>query len=286
MKNWLNKFIHEAREVRLTAREKRAMLSAIIGPARIPSPYSFFLAVVEHRHRLAVAAMFAAVVITSGGTSFAASGALPGEALYSIKVNINEEIQSFVAPNPTAKAKVEVSRTEKRLEEAESLSKSGKLNAKTQAIIETNLERHSNTLKASIATLADEEAAATVKEVISGLNSTIEVREAVLSDLASSSASSTGGHLDAVIEKVNKVKKEIDDIGKDVEDKDQKKKDGEKKQKEKEENDKKDSEEKNDEEKDEEDESKEDVATSSVSIIFTTTTTVVTGTATLSDIID
>lgn len=217
---WLKKFTKKAQSVKMTARDKRAMLSRILGPSGIPSPYSFFLTVMEYRHKIVVAAMCAAFVITSGGTSFAASSALPGEALYSIKVNINEEIQSFVAVTPDAKAKVGVQRTEKRLEEAETLSKSGKLDAHTQAIIEDNIERHSESIKENIADLAEDNATSTVKEVISNLNSSLEGHQVTLSNLASSTATSTSEHLDEILLKVNEVKKEIDDIGQDVEDKD------------------------------------------------------------------
>ncbi len=219
MKNrWLKKFIRKANDVKMTAHEKRAMLSRILGPSGIPSPYSFFLMVMEYRQRIVVAAVIVAFVLTSGGTSFAAASALPGEALYSIKVNVNEEIQSFVAVSADAKVKVEVKRTEKRLEEAETLSKTGKLNAETQTIIENNIEKHSETIKENIATLASENATATVKEVIDDLSSSIEAYEVTLNIIASSSvsSSSTDESIDALITKVNEVKDELEIIGDDV----------------------------------------------------------------------
>lgn len=224
--NWLKSFIKEAREVRLTAREKRAMLSRIIGASSIPSPYSFFLTIMDHRHKIAALAVMMAIVVTSGGTSFAASGALPGDVLYPIKVNINEEIQSFVAVTPNAKAKVGVMRTEKRLEEAKTLAAEGKLDDKTQAIIETNIDRHSESIKANIAA---------APEVISEFTASIEEEEpvadasmnmkamsfSVAATTTEDEVSSSGdAHLDAVIEKVNQVKREVDTIRKEIEQKD------------------------------------------------------------------
>ncbi len=214
---WLKKFIRKANDVKMTAHEKRVMLSRILGPSGIPSPYSFFLTVMEYRQRIVVAAVIVAFVLTSGGTSFAAASALPGEALYSIKVNVNEEIQSFVAVSADAKVKVEVKRAEKRLEEAETLSKTGRLNAKTQAIIEDNIEKHSETIKENIATLASENATATVKEVIEGLSNSIEAHEVALNIIASSSvSSSTDKSIDSILTVVNAVKNEIETIGADV----------------------------------------------------------------------
>jgi hypothetical protein len=219
---WMKKFIKEAREVRLTAQDKRTMLLRILGPSSIPSPYSFFLTVMEHRQKILVASFMFAFLLTSGGTSFAATGALPGEALYPIKININEGIQSLVAVSPNAKAKIEVRHTQNRLVEAEVLYKKGKLDEKTKAIIETKLEEHSEALKVNIETLVSENATATVKKVISELKTSIEEHEAVLTDLETST------EIDAVITKANEVKTEMEDIGKKV-DEDQKEKEDEKK---------------------------------------------------------
>lgn len=208
---WLKKFIRKAREIKLTAHEKRAMLSTIIGESNIPSPYSFFLTVMDHRMKFATIAIMAVFVLTSGGTSFAAGSSLPGDVLYPIKVNVNESIETFVAVSTVAKAKIGIKHTQNRLLEAETLSKSGKLDAKKQAIIETKIEEHTTELKLNIAVLASENATNTVKEVISDLRVSIEEHEAVLSTIASST------QIDALIEKVNEVKIEMEDIGKKVE---------------------------------------------------------------------
>lgn len=205
--------------MKLTVQEKRAMLSRILGPKSIPSPYSFFLTIMEYRRRVVVAGLLLAFLLTSGGTSYAATSALPGEALYSIKVNVNEGIQSLVAVTADAKAKVEVKHTQTRLAEAEELSKKGRLDAKAQAIIETKIDEHAEALKQNIATLASENATNTVKEVISDLKTSFEEHEAVLTELASSTATTSDiqdSHIDALISKVNEVKNEIDIIGKNV----------------------------------------------------------------------
>ena len=231
-KRWTKKFIKEAHEVKITAHEKRTMLSRILGPAGIPSPYSFFLTVLEYRRKIVAIAVIATFVFTSGGTSFVAASALPGDTLYSIKVNFNEEIQSIAAVSANAKVKVEVKRTEKRLEEAEALSKSGKLNAETQAIIENNIERHSETIKENIATLTSENAVETVKEVVADLATSIEahqaVAEKVLTTMSASSLTASSSisaststlnesesRIDAIVSKITEVKDELENIGED-----------------------------------------------------------------------
>lgn len=216
---WLKKFIRKASEVKLTAHDKRTMLLRILGPKSIPSPYSFFLTVMEYRRRIVVAGVLLAFLLTSGGTSYAATNALPGEPLYSIKVNVNENIQSFVAVTPDAKAKVEVKHTQTRLAEAEELSKKGRFDAEAQSIIETKIDEHTEALKLNIAELASENATDTVKKVISDLTTSFEVHEAILTELASGTTTSSDiqdSHIDALISKVNEVKSAIDIIGKNV----------------------------------------------------------------------
>lgn len=238
MKNdrWLKKYIKEGREIRLSAREKRVMLRKVMGPMSVPSPYYFLGTLVAQYHKRAIAvAMAVLIVLTSGGTSLAATGSLPGDTLYTIKVNVNEEIQNLVALTPNAKAKVAVTRTAKRLEEAETLSKQGRLTDEKKTILETNIIKHTEVIKQNIATLTSENATATVKEVIQNLESSIEMSETALTDRASSSrainASSTNTatieeeikkaaeddeNINSLLNAVKEVKEQLDVIDKDT----------------------------------------------------------------------
>ncbi len=221
MKDSLIQFIQRAREIKMTSKEKRLMIFSILGSAfgekkySITSPYSIF-GFFTHDHprkALAFAVMFL-FVIMSGGTSYAAESSLPGETLYPIKVNVNEGIDSLVALTPDAKVKVEVGHAKRRLEEAENLSKKGQLNAETQTIIETNLKKHTDSIKENLTVLASENATATVKEAISDLTVSIEAHEVTLSGISlSTTSTSTSEHIDALLSKVNEVKTEISKIG-------------------------------------------------------------------------
>jgi len=78
-----------------------------------------------------------------GGVSYAAEGAVPGDALYPIKVGINEEVRDIVALTPEAKADWESRLVERRLEEAEKLAEAtGAIPPAAQEIIEEKLEKH------------------------------------------------------------------------------------------------------------------------------------------------
>ena len=70
---------------------------------------------------LAIALLF------SGGVSFAAEGALPGDLLYPVKVGVNENVGQVLAFSTEAKAKYEAKIANKRVIEAERLVDEGKM---------------------------------------------------------------------------------------------------------------------------------------------------------------
>jgi predicted aconitase with swiveling domain len=187
---WLTKLIREAKRTKLTHTEKHYMLSAIMGAAKVPSPYYFVMPdFIRNYHRQAVAFVVVfALVLTSTGTSFAAESALPGEALYGIKVNVNEEIKSLVAFSADAKARVGVERTTKRLKEAEELSKQGKLTPEAQVIIKKNIKSHGDDIKKSLKVLASTNSTTTAQEVVTSLKESVA---SVIADNTDTEATST-----------------------------------------------------------------------------------------------
>ncbi len=88
------------------------------------------------------AALIAIMMIVGGGTSFAASGAVPGDFLYPVKIEVNENFQSAFAISNEAEAKLQVKLAEERLKEAEELAARGELTAETSAKINANLKAH------------------------------------------------------------------------------------------------------------------------------------------------
>lgn len=91
---------------------------------RIPSPFSRWqIMFISHRLKVTVAAVLV-VLFASSGVAYAAEKALPGDFLYPIKTNINENIQrAVVARTPEAKADLEVKFIDKRLKEADAIVK-------------------------------------------------------------------------------------------------------------------------------------------------------------------
>ena len=129
MNDKLAKILNKAREVKMTIEEKSLLKSNIMSHMeagafseevvhKLPkkSPYVF--------HSLFAKGMVLAVVIiviASGGVSFAANSSLPGEILYTIKVNINEKIKELTLRTPEEKIAWYQEKIAKRLSEINSI---------------------------------------------------------------------------------------------------------------------------------------------------------------------
>lgn len=83
-----------------------------------------------------------AILILTTSTSFAAGGALPGDFLYPVKINVNEKVEGYIAEKQGAKQAFEVKVALNRLKEAEQLQTEGRLDEKSKEIITTNFEQH------------------------------------------------------------------------------------------------------------------------------------------------
>src|SRR3989344_5481418 len=100
---------------------------------------------------IAIALIVAAAL--GGGTSLAAQSALPGDALWGFKVGVNERIAETVAVGEKAKADVDISHAQTRLEEAAKLAAEGRLDASAQAKIQGNFDAHARAVAERVAAL-------------------------------------------------------------------------------------------------------------------------------------
>ncbi len=83
----------------------------------------------------------------------AAEYTAPGDMLYNVKVNFNEEVRSTLTTNPYEKIEWETKRLERRIAEARLLESEGKLTEAVEAQVAEAVKQHTNTAKAQIATL-------------------------------------------------------------------------------------------------------------------------------------
>ena len=169
------------------AREKtRALLSEYVKmrPVRGADPLPL-VSVPANRFSLffmrhSVPAFAAVIVLIGGGTAAAAEGALPGDILYPVKVHVNEEMRATLTVSPKAKADWQVSRAERRLEEAATLALSGKLDDATRAELDTNLDAHVESASENRKQLEDKNDASDASEVDTNIQAVLIARENIL----------------------------------------------------------------------------------------------------------
>ncbi len=93
------------------------------------------------------------VLILGGGVSFAAEKAVPGDALYSIKTGVNENVRGAFTVGSESEANWEARLTERRLEEAGKLEAEGKLDADVEAKLASDVDTHFSKAEKEIADL-------------------------------------------------------------------------------------------------------------------------------------
>ncbi len=124
-----------------------------------------------------------AALMIGGGVSLAAENALPGDALYSMKLNVNEEVMTFFAFSGEAKAKAEVKKAERRLEEAVQLALESRLDAQASASVEANFEKSAQKAEERIERLEGKGNAKAALEVSSDLEAALKAHSQIFGQL-------------------------------------------------------------------------------------------------------
>lgn len=132
---------------------------------------------------MSVYAVIAIVALLGGGTSFGAEAALPGDALYPVKVSVNENVRAAFTFGAEAKANWEIRRAERRLEETATLSAEGRLDAESRARIEENFQAHADRVEARIAEMEAKGNVKSAAEVASRFETSLRVHQAILAKL-------------------------------------------------------------------------------------------------------
>ena len=102
-------------------------------------PMGFFESLLK---RYAPAALGLTLIAGSTGVAYAAERAMPGEPLYAVKVNFNEEVVGAFTLGEKAKTDWEVRRAERRLEEAGRLARQGILTSEIQEQVVAKFAEH------------------------------------------------------------------------------------------------------------------------------------------------
>lgn len=130
-----------------------------------------------------------------GGVGVAAGQSEPTDALYPVKVNVNERLGTAFSFGAEARAERELTLADRRLFEAETLAASGTLDAEARTRIEENFRLHAERTQEIIRELeakGETEAAATVS---ADFRNTLSVRadalESILAATTNTSATTS-----------------------------------------------------------------------------------------------
>jgi len=206
MEEFLKKLAKKHRSISLSDRERTDMrlnLGVFIDehPARAPflvRTYSYFSSVqriLSSRHALTgyrLVAMSLVIVLVAGvGTTYAAVNALPGDPLYSIKINVAEPVEHVLTASGESQAQWDVTLANRRLEEAEKLAAAGTLTARNAQIVQTQLAAVTQNLNANVAVVPS--ATASTSAATSGSTQIAAIAQA--SDAQSDLEASLSAHV-------------------------------------------------------------------------------------------
>ena len=198
MNNFFTELKNSARANKLSQSEKQAMrvrlynyleqnpMGTFAAPAALARPVRSTFFFFSPRYMVPLA--FILIIGLGSGTAFAAQGALPGDTLYPVKINVNEAVQTALATSPTAKAEVQAQLATTRLEEAETLAATGKLDANATAALASNFTAHAKAAQA-VTQIIESSDPGTAAQLGADFNSTLAAHGAILTQIGDDSKS-------------------------------------------------------------------------------------------------
>lgn len=200
MKNPTDHISNHAASIRLTAEEREHMKTHLLAhmrahPLPTPSPFLGMLSPIQSSALRPYAFALILLLAVGGTTAFAAEGALPGDALYGVKVAVVEPALGAFQLSDEAKASWRVHLLDRRLSEASELATKERLGGETADALSAEIASAAEDASAHINTL-DKKNPGRGRQLSAELEATIEVHAPALLRLdaalaASSTASST-----------------------------------------------------------------------------------------------
>jgi len=157
----MNNLFQKMKAERLSAGARSRLRERILARIRegsVPTyrEFSFVRFIWASPARRAYVGVLSVLVISFGVASFAAEGALPGDALYTMKTGVNEPIRKVLALSSKAKAGVEVELADRRLFEALELESSDRLDDSMREKLFDEAAKHAASLRVVVAESSDD----------------------------------------------------------------------------------------------------------------------------------
>ncbi len=116
----------------------------------------------------------AALLAVGGGASVAAQGSVPGDALYGLKIGVNEKVEAALAFSDEAKADEHLEAIAERHEEAKKLEAKGKLDVQTKASLNANIDAHAKAFATALANVKAHGSAEAVAQLETKLEAALD----------------------------------------------------------------------------------------------------------------
>jgi hypothetical protein len=191
--------LKKLKSISLTSEEQnlmRAHAARIVMTTPVLVTDSFFKRGVQHGLRIALSSMMF-VVFIAGSVSAVANNALPGDPLYSFKINVNEEVKGLFLKTPEEKVVFQKNRIENRVNEIQTLAESNSLTQAKQQTAEKAINDHVVALSADLTTLSVQ-SPNTALNVTSSLEQTLKANKTAIQNSADSTDTTDTGKADAI----------------------------------------------------------------------------------------
>lgn len=188
MEHIIKQLKNGAKHARLSSVEKEEIKSALFHHVRanpvniqysIPSPFNIY----NFRNKKSISALVLGGLLMGSSVSFAAENTVPGDALFPIKIHVNEAVRGATTVTQKAKAEWEIRLVERRLEEVEKLAVAQNVPVEVRQIAEQNLEHYTERVKNRIAKFENDEDDEDALGTASLLSEVLNTHERIISEL-------------------------------------------------------------------------------------------------------
>lgn len=212
--------------ITLSDEEKGILRSSVarrIQISRQTPVISIFQRSIQHGLRIGLST-FLFIIFVGGSVSVVADNSLPGDPLYSFKINVNEEVKGAFIKSPEDKLTWQTTRIDNRLTEIKTLAASKTLTIAKQETAQRALDTHIEALSKELGALSEEKPGKAL-EVTANLEKSLQVQKEDLQKyITEDTDADKGNALKAVDETIQKVSdqeiiiisKEIEQLSKDV----------------------------------------------------------------------
>ncbi|MDB5264682.1 MAG: hypothetical protein JWN64_253 [Parcubacteria group bacterium] len=146
MNHLIQKTFAHLQEIRLSVSTRESIRSKLAAYADMhpmfAKPVSTFIPIFSSWQFRAGVSTLLVVLLVGSSATFAAEKAVPGDALYSLKVGVNEPFTLALANTPEERAHALAKRADRRIEEALALAEEGKLDEEKATYLAAQFSEH------------------------------------------------------------------------------------------------------------------------------------------------